>query len=66
MRYLATTLPAAPAARARRIAHERAQGGTLYTRPGGSIVLVRASWPFPSSALVSIDAIPGDWTEITA
>lgn len=66
MRYLVTTLPAVPAARARRIAYERALGGTLYTRPGGSVVIVRASWPFPSSALVSIDAIPGDWIELTA
>jgi ABC-type sulfate transport system substrate-binding protein len=66
MRYLVTTLPADPSVRARRIAHERAQGGTLYTRPDGSVVIVRASWPFPSSSLVTLDAILGDWTEITA
>lgn len=65
MRYLVTTLPADPSVRARRIAHERAQGGTLYTRPDGSVVIVRASWPFPSS-LVTLDAIPGDWIELTA
>lgn len=66
MRYLATTLPPDPTVRAQRITHERAQGGTLYQRPDGPVVIVRASWPFPSSALVSFDAIPGEWIEITA
>lgn len=42
-------LPVNPAARALRLAHERAQGGTLYQRPDASLVLVRATWGYPPS-----------------
>lgn len=66
MRYLVNPLPPDPTERATRVTFERAQGGTLYQRPDGSVVLARASWPFPSASLVSLDAIPGDWTELTA
>lgn len=68
MKYFVTTLPSDPAQRAARVTFERSQGGTLYRRADGTHVIVRtaAAWPFPSPALVSIDAIPGDWTEIIA
>lgn len=58
-------LPVNPAARALRLAHERAQGGTLYQRPDASLVLVRATWGYPPSTRVSLDALPGDWIEVT-
>lgn len=65
MRYLTASLPVNPAARALRLAHERAQGGAIYARPDGTIVLVRATWTYPSAALVSLDTLPVDWVEIT-
>lgn len=64
MKYFVTDLPTDPTQRATRIAFERAQCGTLYRRPDGSVVLVRASWPFPSASLIAIEAVPGDWVEI--
>jgi len=64
--YTTFTLPNNPIARAARIAHERSQGGNIYQRPDASLVLVRTRWPYPLSSLVAIDAIPGNWLEISS
>lgn len=66
MTYATVTLPSDPVARARRIAHEHTVNGILYMRPDGAIAVVRTSWPYPSSSLVSLSALPNDWVEITA
>lgn len=70
----AATPPTTPRARTKTLAspaarRERATAEPYadpHPPPDSSVVLVRASWPFPSASLVSLDAIPGDWIELTA
>ena len=66
MTYVVLTLPADPTARARRVAFERAQGGTIYLRPDTTHVLARESWPLMTPPLPALPADRTGWVEIAA
>jgi len=63
--YYPLTLPTDPTARARRLAFERAQDGTIYQRPDGSHVLARTTWPPMTPTLPALPDNRTGWTEIT-
>lgn len=66
MRYLPLTLPSDPTARARRVAFERDQGGTIYLRPDTTHVLARETWPPMTPALPVLPDDRTGWIEIAA
>lgn len=66
MTYLPLTLPSDPAARATRIAFERAQGGVIYERPDTTHVLARETWPPMTPTLPTLPTDRTGWIEIAA